>query len=836
MEIKGKILIVDDDSIVRMILEKHLKKKGFEIVSADSAIKGGQILKADNISLVITDVNMPQVSGIEFLLWIKEFKPKCQVILMTGGDTKTIEAFEKSSGGKVNFFKKPIDTDKLDALIESKFMKSKFKSTITDITIIDFIKMAVLLNKKKLTQVLDPVSNIKGKIYIRDGKIIHAEFDTFQGETALITIASIKKGSFKEIPWEEPKKQSTIHLDTLSLVENMEVLYNDAMSNNLSSHEFETIKRTKILILEDDLTNLTLMNRYFSSRGFQVTVGTSGLEGMQLAGEEFFHLAIVDLNMPGMGGMEFFMWINQTSPRTKVIFMIALGAEHLQEFIKQSNAINYFEKPVDLKALEEFIISLSAEGVSGDFQDIELIDFLQLLGLSGEHKFIRVVEPSTGNEGHIFIMAGSVIHAETEGLEGEEAFYSILGMDTAIFSEEEWYVPPQITMNDSISLLLEHSKKIEHEKTDLNNKITGNSEKDKKEVPTSTSLVRALPDYLEKALYEKKALEAIQNETDMKKKMTIYENGVVLEIILGKSVKSDVISVMKKYTHLAPADTGQMLLFDDITVNVLFNEAGFAEEINFGIGYIGKTSHGVGIGDSLEKAIATYGKPKIGTMKGVVWDNIAFFSQDSKRITSMRMRNKNILEKVPEFVPITQIEQKIEEKKIHEEKPKSVFDIVNEIASLPDSKQEEKNEVKNQDKITNNKKIDRFIIDEKALTALEIRIGKTTRDEVRIKMHDLNYMIGKGKSSISAFYYDDISLKVGFNAKGIVEDLEFGNLYTGKTLKSVGVGDDIKDFIKEYGEQYKKLEGNIYIWHGVWADISVTVNDLNLVSNIKLQK
>ena len=44
MEIKGKILIVDDDSIVRMILEKHLKKKGFEIVSADSAIKGGQTI------------------------------------------------------------------------------------------------------------------------------------------------------------------------------------------------------------------------------------------------------------------------------------------------------------------------------------------------------------------------------------------------------------------------------------------------------------------------------------------------------------------------------------------------------------------------------------------------------------------------------------------------------------------------------------------------------------------------------------------------------------------------------------------------------------------------
>ncbi|MFN8672123.1 MAG: response regulator [Candidatus Sericytochromatia bacterium] len=863
MEIKGKILVVDDDSISRIVLEKHLKKRGFEVVSADSAIKGGQILKADNISMVITDVNMPQVSGLEFLLWIKEFKPDCQVILMTGDDTKMVEAFQKRIG-KVTFFRKPIDVEKLDSLLESKFMKNKFKNTITDISLIDFIKISVLLNKKKLTQILDPVNNFKGKIYIREGKIIHAEIDDIYGETALSAIAAIKKGSFKEIPWEEPKKQSTINLDTLALIENMENIYNDILAHGNYSPEYETVKKTKILIVEDDITSSTLANRYFSSRGFQVTVASSAFEGMEFVNNEFFHFALVDINMTGMGGMEFFMWLHQSSPRTKVIFMTAFGTDYIKEFIAKTDAINYFEKPLDFKQVEEFLLEFSSEGVEGDLQDIELIDFLQLLALSGDNKFIKVLEPSTGKEGDVFIMAGNVLHAETAELKGEKAFFYILGMETAVFSEEEWMVPPEISINESIGLLLEKSKhSVEYAKAQED--TTPVEEK------TSTALVRSVPSYLEKAMYEQQALEAIINETNMAKKLTIYENGVALEIVLGKSTKEDVIKVMKTYSKVSPSDTGQMIIFDDLSVNILFNEAGTAEEINFGNLYIGKTSNGVGIGDTLERAIATYGKPKIGTMKGVVWDNIAFFSQDGKRITSMRMRNKNILEKkeqppvvetqpiennlinvIGSVIPTQEViknqeelfkfeipvkeeikpQEIIIEESVHVEEHKmSPIDIINDLASLPDIKIEEKNQSNNQ----TDPKLDKFFIDEKDLTVLGIKIGKSTRDDVRIRMHELNYTIGRNKSSARAFYYEDLSLKFGFNERGIVDEIEFGNLYTGKTLKNLGIGNEIKDFIKSYGEPTTKLE-HAYIWKGVWCTITANFDDINFVNHIRLQK
>lgn len=829
MEVKGKILVVDDDSISRIVLEKHLKKKGYEVLSADSAIKAGQLMKADNIFLVITDVNMPQVSGLEFLLWVKEFKPACQVVLMTGEDTKIIDAFIKKSG-KVTFFKKPIDVNKLDDFLDNDLMKKKFRSTITDISLIDFIKMAVVLNKKKLTQVIDPINNRKGLIYIREGKIIHIEMGELYGEKALYEIANIRKGVFKEIPWEEPQKQSGLYLDTLVLIENAESIIQQIAIENTISSSLDTVKNNKILILEDEITTLTLMQRYFTSKGFQVSVGESGLDGIDLVQKEFFNLVITDLNMPNMGGLEFFLWLNQHSPRTKVIFMTAFGSESIKEFVRQNGAINYFEKPVDLKEMESFIIELSAGGVSGDIQDITFSDFLQILQLSGEQKYIRVTEPITNKEGHIFIMSGNVIHAETENLTGEKAFYSILGMSTAIFAEEDWVVPSEITMNDSIAKLLAEAEKSVYYKKSMG--LLDQEAVDQIEKENQKALVRAVPTYIEKALEEKKALDTISNEVDPIKRLTIYENGVAMEIILGKSTKSDVISVMKKYSKVIINlnTVGQIIIFDDLSVNVLFNESGFAEEINFGSFYRGKTSNGVSIGDTLEKAISIYGKPKIGTMRGVVWDNLAFFSQDGKTITSMRMRNKNILDNRDESAkkvtkPI--IQSKKEEPLTINNIQSKVEELKNEIAQIEQDKQ--------QALISESQRNDKLFIDDNQLIVLGIKIGKSTRDDVRIKMHELNYMISRTQSHAKCFAYDDISLKVNFDDKGIVEEFCFGNLYSGKTQKGVGIGDNINNFVKAYGTPSER-KGNDFIWRGVWATIIVTANDINLVTELKIKK
>ncbi len=66
-ECKGRILVVDDARFVRELLRLHLSSAGYEVLSAEDAIVAGQLLLEHTPQLLIVDVNMPYMSGIDFV-------------------------------------------------------------------------------------------------------------------------------------------------------------------------------------------------------------------------------------------------------------------------------------------------------------------------------------------------------------------------------------------------------------------------------------------------------------------------------------------------------------------------------------------------------------------------------------------------------------------------------------------------------------------------------------------------------------------------------------------------------------------------------------------------
>ena len=86
----GTILIVDDDHSIRRVLEEYLNSKGFETHGAVTADAGLEILNQVRVDLVITNIRMPGMDGIEFTRMIKE-KYESNVIIMTGYHSYTLE-------------------------------------------------------------------------------------------------------------------------------------------------------------------------------------------------------------------------------------------------------------------------------------------------------------------------------------------------------------------------------------------------------------------------------------------------------------------------------------------------------------------------------------------------------------------------------------------------------------------------------------------------------------------------------------------------------------------------------------------------------------------------
>lgn len=106
------ILIVDDEKNYPPILSAILKEEGFETLTAFSGEETLEILKDSDVDLVLTDMKMPFMDGIELLERIKDKDPDLPVIMMTAHGTveKAVEAMQK---GAYNYIMKPFDNERL---------------------------------------------------------------------------------------------------------------------------------------------------------------------------------------------------------------------------------------------------------------------------------------------------------------------------------------------------------------------------------------------------------------------------------------------------------------------------------------------------------------------------------------------------------------------------------------------------------------------------------------------------------------------------------------------------------------------------------------------------
>lgn len=111
-----KLLTIDDELIIRMSCERTLSSEGYEVKSASSGKEGIEILEKERFNLVLLDLKMPDVDGIEVLKLIRNKWPDTKVIIISGyGTDQTAE--ETIKHGAHNFLEKPFTPDRLLSVI-----------------------------------------------------------------------------------------------------------------------------------------------------------------------------------------------------------------------------------------------------------------------------------------------------------------------------------------------------------------------------------------------------------------------------------------------------------------------------------------------------------------------------------------------------------------------------------------------------------------------------------------------------------------------------------------------------------------------------------------------
>jgi len=121
-----KILFVDDDQQILSIVEQFLSRCGFNVSTASSGQKAIEKVRKSYYSVVFTDLNMPEISGMELLKQIKKISADTEVIIVSGFGT--IEsAIEAMKLGSYDFLQKPINFDRFKILIDRIIEKQKLK-------------------------------------------------------------------------------------------------------------------------------------------------------------------------------------------------------------------------------------------------------------------------------------------------------------------------------------------------------------------------------------------------------------------------------------------------------------------------------------------------------------------------------------------------------------------------------------------------------------------------------------------------------------------------------------------------------------------------------------
>jgi DNA-binding NtrC family response regulator len=109
---RGKILVVDDEDIVRTSCSRTLTPGGFEVKLAKNGREGLNMMGEEAFDIVLTDLKMPDMDGIEVLRKIKEDWPEVEVIIITG--YQTVDTAVKSIKlGAFDYIEKPFTPDAL---------------------------------------------------------------------------------------------------------------------------------------------------------------------------------------------------------------------------------------------------------------------------------------------------------------------------------------------------------------------------------------------------------------------------------------------------------------------------------------------------------------------------------------------------------------------------------------------------------------------------------------------------------------------------------------------------------------------------------------------------
>jgi len=220
----------------------------------------------------------------------------------------------------------------------------------------------------------------------------------------------------------------------------------------------------RILIVDDEPNVVKSCVKMLELENFEVRGTTSGAEAIALYRDEGFDVALVDLKMPDVDGLEVLAALKEYDPGAAVIIFTAYGTKENVVEVLRLGASEFLEKPADAKTMVATVRRIlgqeNGRTVRGDLRTLSLPSIVQINCTERNQARLRLKHG--GQEGCIFFADGEIVHASLGAQVGKEVVYEILSWEDGDFElEMDVPSPQQSIVTNWSGLLLEGIRRLD---------------------------------------------------------------------------------------------------------------------------------------------------------------------------------------------------------------------------------------------------------------------------------------------------------------------------------------------------------------------------------------
>jgi CheY-like chemotaxis protein len=212
--LQHSVLFVDDDPDFLLTLRdlyEMMSEHTWKIFTAISANKAIEVLGAEKVDLVVVDINMPVIDGIQFIGMLQRRHPKLKRAVLTGLATPERRAASLANGADLFIEKAPSPEGykSIFAMLGELLQwtpREGFHGVLRKVGLQDVIQMECLACNSSILEIYN--ESVLGRIYIEDGRLTHATAADLTGERALQKLLCLPGGSFELAPFEHPAEKT----------------------------------------------------------------------------------------------------------------------------------------------------------------------------------------------------------------------------------------------------------------------------------------------------------------------------------------------------------------------------------------------------------------------------------------------------------------------------------------------------------------------------------------------------------------------------------------------------------------------------------------------------